>query len=83
MNEISRRVLGVALIIAAAATVAIGYANAPSASTCRTDNNLSRALGQGMTCSTSPSVSYFVAAAILVVAGLLVIVPWWRRLVEP
>jgi hypothetical protein len=83
MNETSRRVLGVLLIIAAAATVAIGYANAPSASTCSTTNSLDRALGQGATCSTSPSAVYFVAAAVLVVAGLLVIVPWWRRLVEP
>jgi hypothetical protein len=37
----------------------------------------------GATCSTTPSVGYFAAGALLAIAGLLVLIPWWRRLVEP
>jgi hypothetical protein len=77
-----RRVLGIVLIDAGPAAVAVGYANAPTASSCNSINDSNRALGLGPTCSTAPSAVYFWAGAVLVIAGLLVIVPWWRRLVE-
>ena len=82
MSGMRRRALGVLLIIAAPVAVAIGYMNAPSASACSRINNLNQALGEEPTCSTAPSAAYFVAGALLVIAGVLVIVPWWRRLVE-
>ena len=82
MSGLPRRVLGVLLIIAAPVAVAVGYANAPGASTCTRINDFNRALGEGPTCSTAPSAGYFVAGGLLAIAGLLVIVPWWRRLVE-
>jgi len=82
MNRMRRRVLGVLFIIAAPATIAIGYANAPSASTCNRINSFNQDLGYGATCSTTPPFGYFAAGALLVIAGLLVIIPWWRRLVE-
>jgi hypothetical protein len=82
MSGMRRRALGVLLIIAAPVAVAIGYVNAPSASACSRINDLNQALGEGPTCSTAPSVPYFVAGALLVIAGVLVLVPWWRRLVE-
>ncbi len=81
MNTKGRCALGVLLIIAAAATVAVGYAKAPTESTCQLSNSLNQGLGLGATCSTTPPMGYFVAGALLVAAGLLVIVPWWRRLV--
>jgi hypothetical protein len=77
-----RRVLGIVLIVAAPVAVAIGFGSAPAASTCDRINDLNRALGEGSTCSTAPSAAYYVAAALLVIAGVLVLVPWWRRLVE-
>jgi hypothetical protein len=82
MSGMPRRVLGTALIIAGPAAVAAGFANAPTGSSCNRINDLNRALGLGPTCSTAPSAAYFWAGAALVIAGLLVIVPWWRRLVE-
>jgi hypothetical protein len=81
MSEMGRRVLGVLLMIGAPAAVAVGYANAPTASACDRVNDLNRALGLGPTCSTAPSATYFWIAAVLAVAGLLVLIPWWRRLV--
>jgi len=81
MSGMRRRALGVLLIIAAPVAVAIGYVNAPSATPCTRINNLNQALGEEPTCSTAPSVAYFAAGALLVIAGVLVIVPWWRRLV--
>ena len=82
MSGMRRRALGIVVIIAAPVAIAVGYANAPSASACSRINDLNRALGAAATCSTAPSMAYFVAAALLVIAGVLIIVPWWRRLVE-
>jgi hypothetical protein len=82
MSGMPRRVLGIVLIIAGPAAVAVGFMNAPTASSCNRINDLNRALGLGPTCSTTPPVGYFAAGALLVIAGLLVLVPWWRRLVE-
>jgi hypothetical protein len=82
MSGMLRRVLGIVLISAGPAAVAVGYANAPSASACDRINDFDRALGAGSTCPTAPSVGYLVAGAVLVIAGVLVVVPWWRRLVE-
>jgi hypothetical protein len=81
MSGTRRRVLGVLLIVGACAAVAVGYANAPAASTCDRINEFNHALGLGPTCSTAPSAAYFWVAAALAMAGLLVIVPWWRRLI--
>jgi hypothetical protein len=82
MTGMRRRALGILLIIAAPVAVAIGYATAPSASACSRINDLNQALGAAPTCSTAPSAAYFAAGAVLVIAGVLVIIPWWRRLVE-
>jgi hypothetical protein len=78
MSGMRRRAVGVLLIIAAPVAVAVGHVNAPSASACSRINDLNQALGEGPTCSTAPSVAYFAASALLVIAGLLIIVPWWR-----
>jgi hypothetical protein len=82
MTGIRRRVLGIALIVAGPAAVAVGYANAPSASACARINDFNQALGESPTCSTTPSAAYLWLSAALLIAGLLVIIPWWRRLVE-
>jgi hypothetical protein len=81
MNSLSRRALGILLLIAAAAVLAAGYAAAPSAATCTAVNNLDLELGNPATCSTTPPMVYFIGAAILLIAGLLAIVPW-RRLAD-
>jgi hypothetical protein len=77
-----RRALGVLLIFAAAAGVALGYANAATAASCDRINDFDRALGLGAACSTTPSLGYFAVGAVLAIAGALVIIPWCRRLVE-
>jgi hypothetical protein len=82
MSGMRRRALGIALIVAGIAAVAVGYLNAPSASACARINDLNQALGAEPTCSTAPAALYFWAAAGLAIAGLLVLVPWWRRLVQ-
>jgi hypothetical protein len=78
MNRLRRRALGILLIIAAAAVIAVGYGTAPSAATCTAANNLALELGNPATCSATPPAAYFIGAIILLIAGLLVIVPWWR-----
>jgi hypothetical protein len=82
MSGMRRRALGIALIVAGPVVVALGYATAPSASACSRVNDLNRALGLGPTCSTAPSATYLWVGAVLAIAGLLVIIPWWRRLIE-
>ena len=82
MSGMSRRVLGIALIVAGPVAVLAGFLNAPSASSCARINDLNQALGADPTCSTAPSAAYFWIGAALLIAGLLVTVPWWRRLVE-
>jgi hypothetical protein len=78
MNSLRRRALGILLIIAAAAVVAVGYGTAPSTAACAAANNLALELGNPATCSATPPLAYFVGALILLIAGLLVLVPWWR-----
>jgi len=80
MNTLRRRAVGISLIIAAAAVVAVGYGTAPSAAACATANNLAHELGNPATCSTTPPAAYFIGAVTLLIAGLLVLVPWWRDL---
>lgn len=75
-----RRVLGILLVIAGPVIVGIGYLTAPSASSCTAANNIAFELGQPATCSTTPSVLYFAAGAVLLVAGVLALVPWARLL---
>ena len=79
MNASRRRALGISLVIAAAAVIAVGYGTAPPATACTTANNLALELGNPLTCSTTPPTAYFICAIVLLIAGLLVVVPWWRR----
>jgi hypothetical protein len=78
MNALRRRAVGILLIIAAAAVLAVGYGTAPSAAACTTANNLALELGNPETCSTTPPAAYFIGTVILLIAGLLILVPWWR-----
>ena len=78
MNSLRRRAVGILLIIAAVAVLAAGYATAPSAAACAAVNNLALELGNPATCSTTPPAAYFIGALILLIAGVLVLVPWWR-----
>ena len=75
-----RRALGVLLVIAGPAIVAVGYLHVPSASSCAMANGIALDLGKPPTCSTTPSSLYFIVAAALVIAGLLVAMPWSRWL---
>jgi hypothetical protein len=81
MNSLRRRALGILLIIAAAAVITVGYVTVPSAAACTAANKLNLELGNPATCSTTPPAVYFAGAIILLIAGLLIIVPW-RRLAE-
>jgi hypothetical protein len=73
--------LGILLAIAGPVVVGVGYLKAPSASACAAANSLALDLGQPATCSTTPSALYFVAGAVLLIAGVLIILPWSRWLV--
>lgn len=75
-----RRVLGILLIIAGPVIVTVGYLAAPSASSCATANNIAFELGESATCSSTPSMLYFAAGAVLLVAGLATVMPWTRWL---
>ncbi|MGH3293218.1 MAG: hypothetical protein ACRDP7_15555 [Trebonia sp.] len=75
-----RRALGILLVIAGPVVVAAGYLRLPSASTCAMDNGIALDLGKSATCSTSPSPLYYVAGAVLLVVGLLILMPWSRWL---
>jgi hypothetical protein len=65
-------------IIAAAAVLAVGDGTAPSAAACTTASNLALELGNPSARSTTPLAAYFIGAVILVIAGALAIVLWWR-----
>lgn len=75
-----RRVLGILLVIAGPVVVGVGYLTAPSASSCTMANNIAFELVQPQTCSAIPSALYFAAGAVLLVAGVLIIMPWARWL---
>ena len=75
-----RRAIGIALIIVAPVTVAVGYLTAPSASACATANNIAFELGRAPTCSTTPPTLYFAAGGVLLAAGLATLAPWTRWL---
>ena len=75
-----RRAIGILLIIAGPAVVAVGYLTAQSASTCAAANNIAFELGQPATCSTTPSLFYFAAGGAVLAAGLLTVLPWGRWL---
>jgi hypothetical protein len=74
-----RRALGILLIIAGPFVVALGYLTAPSASACAAANKISLDLGQPSSCATSPSMLYFAGGVVLLIAGVLLVVPWARR----
>jgi hypothetical protein len=50
------------------------------ASTCAADNGIALDLDESATCSTTPSPLYFVAGAVLLIAGVLLVLPWSRWL---
>jgi len=75
-----RRVLGILLIIAGPVIVGLDYLTAPSASSCTAANSIAFELGEPATCSTTPSALYFVAGAVLLLAGVLIMMPWGRWL---
>jgi hypothetical protein len=78
-----RRTLGILLVIAGPVVVAIGYLKAPSASACTMANGLANDLGQPATCSTTPPAAYFAVGGVLLIAGLIVVIPWTRILTGP
>jgi hypothetical protein len=75
-----RRALGILLVIAGPVIVVAGYLRLPSASTCATANGIALDLGKSPACATTPSPLYFVAGAVLLVVGLLLLMPWSRWL---
>ena len=75
-----RRALGILLVIAGPVIVVAGYLRVPSASKCAADNGIALDLGKSATCSTTPSPLYFVAGAVLLIAGVLLVLPWSRWL---
>jgi len=77
-----RRVLGILLTIAGPAIVAVDYLRVPSAGACAAANGIALDLGEPTRCSTTPSPLYFIVGAILLVAGLVLVMPWSRWLTE-
>ena len=69
-----RRVLGILLLVAAPLVLAWGYSSVPSAQACSTINSIDPG-----SCSTTPSAGYWIFAAVLAVAGLLMLAPWILR----
>jgi hypothetical protein len=62
------------LIAAAGIVIAFAYLTRPSAASCAYSNQVSGTLGQPGTCSTGPSVTVFVIAGALALAGVLILV---------
>lgn len=74
-----RLVSGILLMIAGPVVVGIGYLRAPAASACATVNSIDLDLGKPASCSTTPSLLWFAAGAVLFVAGLLLAMTRRRR----
>ena len=74
-----RLAAGILLMIAGPLVVGIGYLRAPAASACATVNSIDLDLGKPASCSTTPSLLWFAAGAVLLVAGLLVAMSTLRR----
>jgi hypothetical protein len=73
----ARQIFGSLLLIAATVIIMIGYRSVPDANTCYPINLADRMAGLPPSCSTVPPVGYFVAAGVCLVAGLLILAPWW------
>jgi hypothetical protein len=77
-NARGRRIFfGVLLLTAAPVIILAGYASVPYGGVCVLVNRSNTQLGQPLSCSTIPSMGYFVVAGICFVAGLLMLAPWW------
>jgi hypothetical protein len=74
-----RLAAGILLMIAGPLVVGIGYLRTPAASACATVNSIDLDLGKPASCSTTPSLLWFAAGAVLLLAGLLVAVSTLRR----
>jgi hypothetical protein len=65
--------------IAATVIIMIGYRSVPDANTCYPVNLWDKQAGLPPSCSTVPSAGYLVAAGLCLLAGFLILVPWWLR----
>jgi hypothetical protein len=74
-----RLVSGILLMIAGPVVIAIGYLRVPAASACATVNGIDLDLGKPASCSTTPSLPWFAAGAVLLVAALLLALAGRRR----
>jgi hypothetical protein len=68
-----RQIFGSLLLIAATVIIMIGYRSVPDANTCYPIHLYYREAGLPLSCSTVPSVGYFVAAGLCLVAGLVIL----------
>jgi len=75
----ARQILGSVFVIAATVIILIGYRSVPDANTCYPVNLWDKEAGLPPSCSTVPSVGYFAAAGLCLLAGFLILVPWWLR----
>lgn len=73
----ARHISGSLLLIAATVIITIGYRSVPDANTCYPINLYYREAGLPQSCSTVPSLGYFVAAGLCLLAGFLILAPWW------
>jgi hypothetical protein len=81
-NARGRRIFfGILLMIAAPAIILVGYGTVPDSAVCFIVNQGNAKLGQPPSCSSVPSLGYFVVTVICFVAGLLTLAPWLRLLV--
>lgn len=72
-----RRTLGWLLLLSGPLVIAYGYSTLPTQSACQSINSI---VGPGTaTCPTTPPAGYFVAGALLALAGLAFLAPWLLR----
>jgi hypothetical protein len=65
-----RRFIGAVLLVAGPVVVLYAYGGLPSASTCEVSSTVQRQVGGQQWCPTHPAVGYWIAAALLALAGL-------------
>jgi len=75
----ARLIFGSLLLITTIGIIMIGYRSVPDANTCYLINLEYKEAGLAPSCSAVPSIGYFVAAGLCLVAGLLVLAPWSLR----
>lgn len=71
---ISKRLLGVLMLIASPFVIAYGYGSLPDAQTCAFVSNMNEQLGGPALCSSSPATWYWVLTAVLAAVGIVLIV---------